>query len=390
MNIGARISGTDRHALGRAVWRVCLLGGLAAFAAALWAGQADAAGALKIQFSTRVAAGERPKIVLVATEAVGPIDVALRDETGKSFTAHIPRLSAGAQHTMALGDAPGRHRYEGHVTIAPARPGGAPEQRPVNFETVVAPNNLQVTIDRARVDLGARRLEARLSRPADRVEVQVQRVLLGGANDTGTGEVVRAEHNLRGQAANAPLIVTWPAFASGTQASSGAAVPGNDADVARIDLKFFDTDGFFASVALLPWRVFIPHEEVTFATDSDAIEARERPKLEASFTKIATALQQHRTLGPVRLYLAGHTDSVGAPAHNLTLSRGRALAIARWFRRRGLRLPIAYEGFGEQALAVATPDETAEARNRRVDYILALEDPVLGGGRVRAAWKSLP
>ncbi|HEX7596686.1 MAG TPA: OmpA family protein, partial [Polyangia bacterium] len=69
--------------------------------------------------------------------------------------------------------------------------------------------------------------------------------------------------------------------------------------------------------------------------------------------------------------------------------RKRAAAIATWFRKNGLRIPIAYEGFGEFALLVATPDNTAEPRNRRVDYILSIEDPVLKATDFQAVWKLL-
>ena len=81
---------------------------------------------------------------------------------------------------------------------------------------------------------------------------------------------------------------------------------------------------------------------------------------------------------------------MGAPAYNLALSQRRAQSIAAWFRKRGLRLPVLYEGFGELAPLVGTPDQTDEPRNRRVDYILAVEDPVLKATRHRAAWKRVP
>jgi outer membrane protein OmpA-like peptidoglycan-associated protein len=73
------------------------------------------------------------------------------------------------------------------------------------------------------------------------------------------------------------------------------------------------------------------------------------------------------------------------------LSQRRAQAIAAWFRKRGLRIPIAFEGFGEHALAVATADDTDEPRNRRVDYILSVEEPQLkASGAFRPAWKRIP
>ena len=70
-------------------------------------------------------------------------------------------------------------------------------------------------------------------------------------------------------------------------------------------------------------------------------------------------------------------------------SRSRApSAIGSWFRDRGLPLPIAYAGFGEDAPKVKTPDETDNAANRRADYIVAVEEPVVAHG-VRATWMKL-
>jgi hypothetical protein len=52
-------------------------------------------------------------------------------------------------------------------------------------------------------------------------------------------------------------------------------------------------------------------------------------------------------------------------------------------------MPIAYEGFGETALAVKTADQIDEAKNRRVDYILS-DDPPRYGGAFAPAWKRVP
>jgi outer membrane protein OmpA-like peptidoglycan-associated protein len=73
----------------------------------------------------------------------------------------------------------------------------------------------------------------------------------------------------------------------------------------------------------------------------------------------------------------------------MDLSRRRAQAIAAWFLKSGLTIPVAYEGFGETALLVETKDEVDEPRNRRVDYILSVEDPVLRATDFRPVWKTI-
>ena len=73
-------------------------------------------------------------------------------------------------------------------------------------------------------------------------------------------------------------------------------------------------------------------------------------------------------LAAYRFRLEGHTDTVGAPDYNKTLSGQRALAVAEYLAGRchvdlGRLQPV---GMGEDGLLVPTPDQTAEARNRRV------------------------
>jgi hypothetical protein len=43
-------------------------------------------------------------------------------------------------------------------------------------------------------------------------------------------------------------------------------------------------------------------------------------------------------------------------------------------------MPLYYAGFGEDQLKVKTPDNTDEARNRRADYVIGVEEPAAGRG----------
>ena len=225
---------------------------------------------------------------------------------------------------------------------------------------------LRIEVDKAKVDLQARKLEVRMNHRPGRVELKV-------FGPTGEAPLVDTTQDFSGHAPGETLVVTWP---------------DPRGEVARVDLRAYDADGYYVGLALIPWSVTIPHEEVNFATDSAVITAAEAPKLEGSLKLINDSLARHHNLGPIKLFIAGHTDTVGATAYNLRLSQRRAQSIAGWFRKHGLRLPIYYEGFGEQSLLVATPDETDEPRNRRVDYILAVEEPPLKGPR--PSWKPIP
>jgi outer membrane protein OmpA-like peptidoglycan-associated protein len=242
-------------------------------------------------------------------------------------------------------------------SLADTPAGGTGQDAPAKKPALV------VSIDRSKVDLAGHSLEVKLSRAADKVALKAV-----GQSGAVLAEV---EKSFGGAAPGTVLVMTW--------------TPSSDEPIAKIEVWGYDTDGYYAGVAIIPWSLSVPHEEVNFETDSDVIRPTEVPKLEASFQKIKEAVAAHGDLGKITLFVVGHTDTVGTVDHNLTLSRRRARTIATWFKGRGITLPIAYEGMGKSVLLVKTADQVDEPRNRRVDYILALEPPRIGGADV--AWK---
>lgn len=223
---------------------------------------------------------------------------------------------------------------------------------------------LELRIDPADVDLDSGQLTARLSRPAAKLSVKV--LALSGA------VLAEVEQAFDGAAAGTPLTVRWKVPAEA---------------VARLEVFGHDTDGYYKGIAVTPWSFEVPHEDVTFATDSADIAASEEQKLGASLRSIEKQLPLARRLGEVTLYILAHTDSVGTSEYNLRLSTRRALAIARWFREHGLRIPIAYDGVGESMPKVKTGDEVDEPRNRRVDYMLGIDPPRFKHSGASPSWK---
>jgi len=252
----------------------------------------------------------------------------------------------------------------GLVLILPAGARAEPETPPAS--SAPAPRTgLEILIDKSKVDLKEHRLEVKMNHPAGRVTIKV-------FDESGV-VLADEEHDFSGRAAGSALGVSWS--------------PSSDAAAARIEVFVYDADGAYKGVALIPWSVSIPHEEVNFRRDSSEIDDPEKPKLEASVAKVTEAVALHKELGRITLFIAGHTDTVGTSTYNLQLSRARAQAIANWFRRRGLKIPIAFEGFGESVLLVKTPDEVDEPRNRRVDYILSVEEPTMKSSGFRPGWR---
>ena len=230
---------------------------------------------------------------------------------------------------------------------------------------------LHVQVEKSKVDLKQHRLEVKMSHPAGKVKITV----VGESGATLYDDT----QDFAGRAAGTPLIVTWS--------------PSTEEAVATIDVVAYDAQGSWVGVQISPWFVAIPHEDVNFKTDKSDIEDSETPKLEAAFAKLNEVLAKDAAHGRqhpgITLFIAGHTDTVGNAGYNLKLSQARARAIAAWFRKRGVRMPIAFEGFGETALAVKTADNIDEAKNRRVDYILS-DDPPRYGGAFAPAWKRVP
>jgi outer membrane protein OmpA-like peptidoglycan-associated protein len=213
---------------------------------------------------------------------------------------------------------------------------------------------LKVQVDKSHA-LDEHRMEIRMTRPPGKILLTVK-------SEEGV-MIAEVLEDFTGKPAGAPLIVKWD------QAS--------DQPIGSIQLRMHDREEHYIDQEYSAWYVPIPHDEVNFRTDSSEIDASEIPKLDAAFAKVQEVLEkdkarEHKNL---TLYIAGHTDTVGIPGYNLKLSQARAQSLARWFRQKGVRIPIAYEGFGEYALRVQTPDQTDEPRNRRADYIIADDAP---------------
>jgi outer membrane protein OmpA-like peptidoglycan-associated protein len=84
----------------------------------------------------------------------------------------------------------------------------------------------------------------------------------------------------------------------------------------------------------------------------------------SQIAEIARAMKQ---AGSERFLIEGHTCDLGSDAHNLGLSQQRALAVKRALEWHGVesdRLQVL--GFGETDPVTANTDESARAKNRRV------------------------
>ncbi len=278
---------------------------------------------------------------------------------GRSFPLQTS-ISSGRDYTLTLDHlARGATRCTGTLSLDAAD--GTSGQMPLSVAVEVLPP-LKLTATRDDLDLKRQVVTVHGDRPLSHATVEVigeGGSILGSGSTTGAGP---------------SLEIAW----------SGAGEP------IKLQITAFDEHELPSSLELSPWSYDIPHEDVAFASDAASLEPSELPKLERAWAELERVLARYGAIVQVRLFVAGYTDTVGDGVHNQTLSEARAKAIAAWFRSRGFRGEVRYQGFGESALAVATADQTNEPRNRRARYLLAAEEPARSTDLPRSQWRSLP
>jgi hypothetical protein len=330
------------------------------------------AAAIDLELVGKVSGKERPALVLKINKAVQSVTVSLNRDDGRSFKLSAGSLVTGATQRFDLDAPAGVTQFKGELQVTYSDKTVASMPLAFSVEVIKAfevetPYDKLPPPDRKRAVEAAVRngeVEITLSRPAGRCEHEV--IIEGKPNVTGVT-------HFKGEAPGTPLGISWKRY--------------SDADVVmKIKLVCYDVGGtFFTDPAkeLLPWLLDVPHEDVNFASAKWEITKEEDPKVDRALKEITDAVRRYGRQVQVQLYVAGYTDTVADDAYNLSLSLNRARAIAVYFRDRGVNVPIFYTGFGEQHLAVPTPDNTDEPRNRRARYIVGQEEPEA------ASWKKL-
>ncbi len=163
---------------------------------------------------------------------------------------------------------------------------------------------------------------------------------------------------------------------------------GDPADVVLLDVTL-KSGGSWSGFTYSPWFLDIPHDDVLFASDSDVIAADQEWKLVKVLEQLNEVVAKYGSMVPVKLYIAGCTDTVGDAGHNSELSARRARSIGRWLKSHGYSGPIFTHGFGESLLAVQTGDGEDNILNRRALYLVGANPPPAGSGIPRVGWSPL-
>ena len=234
------------------------------------------------------------------------------------------------------------------------------------FELRVS-SSLDVTILRDEVDLDGGQLPIEITQPAVRIELQID-------DEQGQRWV---DETLEESFSAGRVDLQWPTD--------------EDRQVGGARITVHHPSGQWVAHTLEPFSVELPQQVIGFETGTADLEESEIPKLGETREELASLLDEHGdSVDGLRLYVAGYTDTVGPAETNLQLSQQRARAIARWFDGQGIDIPIYFQGFGQEALAVDTPDNTEEEANRRAVYILGNTPPSRSEDIPRDDWRRLP
>ncbi len=302
-----------------------------------------------------------PALILRGYVPVDQYTVKLR--CGGTQVSHSGAMGSGDLVSIPIEIPVGRVTCSGTLSATFGEDSG---DMPLSFEVQQLPP-MQVLVPREQLSLEGRSLVLTADRSVEQAEVEVY---------GETGEMVGyGSAPVGGMPPGSPISLDW-------------SEPGTD--VLRIHVKVLDSDGFWAGVDLFPWSYDIPHEDLVFETAKWEVLPAEAPKLDDALRQAREVIQRFSaTQIEMNLYVGGYTDTVGDAGGNQVLSQHRAQAIAAWFRDAGFDRPIYYQGFGESALAVSTPDETDEQANRRANYVISAEAPPPSSEFPRSAWKPL-
>jgi outer membrane protein OmpA-like peptidoglycan-associated protein len=318
--------------------------------AALWFAVPSAANDVEVAVSPSVVpVGKQPALTIKVNKDLAGGTVELKSTAGVSFRRALPATAAGKDISIELPQSRvGRVTWKG--TLAVTFADDTSGSMPLSFATEVL-GSFKFVVKDEDVNLKEHSIIVTSEHETAKIELEIY---------GDEGELLAAVgKELPRVKAGTPMTVEW--------------IPKKAGDVLRIHITVTDPATAFQTSDIFPYTVTIPHEDVEFETGKADVRAVEELKLIAAEAEIKKAVQRFAAAldadaATIHLTVTGHTDTVGSPSSNRALSDRRAQAIAKWFARRGVKVPAYARGAGEDELKVETPDETDEQKNRRVDY----------------------
>jgi outer membrane protein OmpA-like peptidoglycan-associated protein len=300
---------------------------------------------LSFEYSQRVVDGENAWFSVTSRETLSDIKVTVTRLDGKkkkhNFSADS--LIKGNSVLFEWEQKSGRIRY--HVDIEGSNQNGTWKG---NTEIEIeALDMLSLDIDLASVDLVNGKMSFSTNRGIVKAVLEIE----------GKDRVIIANKTQEYDGKQSTNVIEW---------GESSETP------VLMSLEVHDIYGMWRSTKI--FRLEIPHTDVVFDTADSSIRDDQEGHLQETLEPLLEALRKYDDLA-AELYIAGYTDTVGSRSSNLSLSEKRAKSIATWFSKNGVSVPIYYQGFGEDVLAVPTADEVDEEQNRRAIYLLTNTRP---------------
>ncbi len=314
------------------------------FVAAVAFAQAQDAFDVDVRYRAR-GGSDMPAVTITALRDLRDLVITVEPVDAEPKVFKVGRLAKGRSHTISIPQGPGQTFYRVEINSSSIR-----QAQEVSFAASVK-RDFDLTVRGEDVDLAQGRI-----------------------GFTATGQLLGVDLELIGE--DGVLVVkesirySYPGENPSEFVFDPPTVP-----IIQAKIVAYDDMNFKTTVSFEPIVIDVPHEEVNFATDSSQIPKDQEPKLVKTLAEVNKALKKLGDQLKFRLYVAGYTDTVGSREHNQRLSEARAASIAAWMRANGLKIQVCSQGFGEDALAVETPDETDEPRNRRSKFVLAAQGP---------------
>lgn len=312
-----------------------------------------------LRIDARAPPGQQPRLTVIINKDVESVSIDVAAGKTRLRQKKGPAPQGGSIEFTLPQSGFGKVSWKGNLSVVFAD--GASGTLPLAFQTERLSTHFEFYIRKENLDLEHDKLTLISQRHTSKVDIEVytdeDELLSSSSTDYAT--VIPA-----GQL----VEVSW--------------LPKKKADVLRLRLTVYDENGSFQISDSFPYSVSIEHDDVVFDSGKSLIRADQEPKLHAVVPAIDRALKR---FGPamtaagttVKLFVQGHTDSVGDPGANRVLSQQRALAIATWFKQHGVVVVVYARGFGEDRLKVETPDHTDQEQNRRAEYEVGVDSPTL-------------
>ena len=234
--------------------------------------------------------GEAPRLTLHADDKVDGV----KPDPDREGPPLLQRSIGSLQARCRASESPGAPIRASTSTACKSSGKTAAGAAKVAVEVVMdVMRPLDVKLAREQVDIEERTLYFTMNNPAGRAQLTVYNASSRAIHEGTT--------DLRGRPAGNRLVVTWPELPDPVQ---------------RMELRIYDASDSWSDFELVPFTVEIPHEDVVFETAKWDVRASEQPKLDAAYDAILDAIREHGSDIKARLYVLGHTDTVGTAADN--------------------------------------------------------------------------